>query len=284
MNDAPVLDGVPTTVTALVTGVATDLANFTVADVDDSTLTVTLTTVNGTLSGLTNANSTLAGFQLSGTAAAINSALAAAQFAATAAGEARVDISIDDSHTTTSGSYAFKATNSNTAPTLSTLGSARSITTGAADSLSYISVTDPDTDQTLQASLTISERVTGTPDGKIFGLKDTDSSTPGFQIKGSVTEINAALAAASFKASSDGSVTLNLTVTDGVVSSPVSGSYSLTASNALPTLTTVSTLTGAEEDTTYNLDFATLAAAANEADLGGSVTGFRITDIDSSKG
>ncbi len=48
---------------------------------------------------------------------------------------------------------------------------------------------------------------------------------------------------------------------------------------AAPTLTTVGTLTGAIEDTAFTISYATLAAAANEADANGDVISFRVEGV-----
>jgi len=53
----------------------------------------------------------------------------------------------------------------------------------------------------------------------------------------------------------------------------------LAAVNDVPTLTTVSNLTGASEDTDFAISFATFAAAANEADVDGDTLRFKIVAI-----
>jgi hypothetical protein len=49
--------------------------------------------------------------------------------------------------------------------------------------------------------------------------------------------------------------------------------------NTAPTLTTINTLTGATEDTAFSITYATLAAAANEADADGDTLSFRIESV-----
>lgn len=58
-------------------------------------------------------------------------------------------------------------------------------------------------------------------------------------------------------------------------------SISITAVNDAPTLTTISTINGGLEDTALSISHATLAAAANEADVEGSALSFRIESIQS---
>jgi hypothetical protein len=54
---------------------------------------------------------------------------------------------------------------------------------------------------------------------------------------------------------------------------------SLPAAHAAPTLTTVSTLTGATEDTALTISYETLAEAANEADAQGAALSFRVEAV-----
>ena len=61
----------------------------------------------------------------------------------------------------------------------------------------------------------------------------------------------------------------------------VHASMSGVTMNAAPTLTTVSTLTGGTEDTALTISYATLAAAANEADVDGDPLSFRIEAVSS---
>jgi len=96
VNDAPTLSGVPGTAQAVTVGQAAALADFTVADVDTASLTVTLTPANGVINGLTDANPGTPGIQLAGTATAINTAIAAATFTASAAGSASIALSLSD--------------------------------------------------------------------------------------------------------------------------------------------------------------------------------------------
>lgn len=95
-NVPPTITGVPTVPQDIVIGIAAPLDNFVIADANGDTLTATLTTNNGTINGLTDANLTLAGIQLTGTAAQITAAIAAATFTATAVGNANIGISVTD--------------------------------------------------------------------------------------------------------------------------------------------------------------------------------------------
>ena len=109
-NYAPTLNGVPLTAQAVTAGTAADLADFTVADRDvNHSLTVTLTATNGSLSGLIDADANTAGIQLTGTASAVNTALAAAKFTATAAGAASIGISVSDGVKSATSTYHLTA-------------------------------------------------------------------------------------------------------------------------------------------------------------------------------
>jgi hypothetical protein len=155
VNDAPVLTGVPGSSVAILTGQSTALADFTVSDVDNSTLSVTLSAKNGTLGNLTDADSNQSGIQLNGSASAINTALAGATFTAATNGGASVLITVEDgSPNPAVGRYSFSATTANSAPTLSSQGTPRAVTTGLGDSLGYITVSDADAGQNLSLTLT----------------------------------------------------------------------------------------------------------------------------------
>lgn len=78
-------------------------------------------------------------------------------------------------------------------------------------------------------------------------------------------------ALAAYDASGNGSVSgLNTSAT---------ATYSAPAVNTAPTLTTVSTLGGAVKNTAFTLPYATLAAAADEADAQGDAISFRIESV-----
>ena len=277
VNDAPVLTGVPGSSVAILTGQSTALADFTVSDVDNSTLSVTLSAKNGTLGNLTDADSNQSGIQLNGSASAINTALAGATFTAATNGGANFLITVEDgSPNLTVGKYGFSATTANSAPSLSNQGTPRAVTTGLGDSLGYITVSDADAGQNLTLTLTPSG-------GSLKGLNDADPNVAGIQVSGTVSDLNAALAAATFVAGVDGAASISVSAADGVASA-VTNTYNLTATNAAPTLTQLGTLSGGTEDLTKKITFAELQGASDASDTGGSVTGFQVTSVDSTKG
>jgi hypothetical protein len=253
------------------------LAALTVSDVDNNILSVTLTASNGTIGNLTDADNGRSGIQLNGSASDINTALAGATFTAATDGPAGIFIAVEDgSPNPTLDKYNFSATTPNSAPTLSSQSNPRQVTTGLGDSIGYIAVNDVDAGQNLTLSLT-------TSGGSIKGLSDANPTVAGIQVSGSVSAINSALANALFVAGADGAASINVSADDGVASA-VTNTYNLNATNAAPTLTQVNALSGATEDLARKITFAELQGASNASDAGGSVTGFKVTSVDSTKG
>jgi hypothetical protein len=114
--------------------------------------------VNGSIGGLTDTDLTRPGIQLSGSASSINTALAGATFTATTGGAASINLSLEDDYPEfIKAVYSFSASKANGAPSLSTNPapySTRLVTTNVANSLSYLSVADPDGGQILNLTLT----------------------------------------------------------------------------------------------------------------------------------
>ena len=278
VNDAPTISGVPTVSTAVNTGVSNALVDFTVADIDSNALTLTLVSSNGSIGNLTDVDGTRSGIQLTGSASSITAALVNATFSASTSGAASIDLQLDDGGTElVKASYSFSATKLNSAPSLvSPAGSPLAITTNLADTLSYITVSDGDAGQSLTLSLT----ATG---GSFRNLADADPTTAGLQLSGTVSAINAALAAGSFVASADGAASIAVSASDGIAPA-VSATYTLSASNVAPSLSLVSALSGGKEDQALAISFADLLASADEADSNGSVMAFEVTAVDATKG
>lgn len=112
INYAPTISGVPATAQGVTVGSTASLADFTVDDRDATTLRVTLTTTNGSIGGLTDADAMIAGIQLTGPAIDINTALAAATFTAASAGAATIAISVTDGVANpTAATYKLTASN-----------------------------------------------------------------------------------------------------------------------------------------------------------------------------
>ena len=116
--------------------------------------------------------------------------------------------------------------------------------------------------------------------GSFKGMADADSTASGTQVTGTVSEINSALTAARFVASADGAASIAASLSDGIATA-VTSSYSLTAANALPTLSTINTLTGGTEDLAYTIAFKDLLNASNATDNGGKIEAFDVTSVSS---
>jgi hypothetical protein len=102
-------------------------------------------------------------------------------------------------------------------------------------------------------------------------------------------EWQAALRAVTYTNTSDApntaSRTISFAVDDGQIenhaSTVTTKTLSVAASNDVPSLSTIGTLGGATEDTGYTITYATLAGAANEADVDGDTLSFRVQAVSS---
>ena len=129
---------------------------------------------------------------------------------------------------------------------------------------------------------------------------DVDGSTPSFRIEavssGTLTKSGVAVTAGTTTLSSGESLiwtpasnangnlaAFTVKAYDGALASAtaVQVTVTVTAANDAPALTSISTLTGATEDTAFTVAYTTLAAAANETDLEGDVISFRIDGVSS---
>ncbi len=152
VNDAPTITGLPGSAQAVTAGAAAALADFAVADADGAAapLTVTLTATNGTINGLTDADTNQAGIQLSGTAAAINAAIASATFTASAAGAASIGVSVSDGIApAVTGTYHLSAAAAaavNNAPTVANAVPDQTASEGSAFNFQFAANTFADVD------------------------------------------------------------------------------------------------------------------------------------------
>lgn len=96
LNTAPVIVGLRAEAQEVTAGTSVALDDIRVVDANSDTMTVTLTALNGTIGGLTDADANTAGIQLTGIATAINTALASTTFTASSAGAASVNLSVRD--------------------------------------------------------------------------------------------------------------------------------------------------------------------------------------------
>lgn len=217
VNTPPTLAGVPTAAQTVRVGAAAALADFTVADINSSSLEVTLTASNGTLGGLSDADATQAGIQLKGSAKSLNAALAKATFTASASGAASVNLSVSDGQATpVTATYQLKA---NAAPSFAELpAKAINQVKGVVGDLVDFKVADSEGDALV---LTLTAK-----NGSLGGLVDADKKADGLQLKGTAAEINTALAGATFKGAAAGAAAIGLSLTDGLATA-VTGKYQL---------------------------------------------------------
>jgi hypothetical protein len=211
----------------------------------------------------------------------------------TAGGAVALDLSVNDRSGTPGASITkslfFVALGTPQLSGVPASGSPRALVKGKEESLSFLAISDPDAAAFAASSpalpatrftLTISDPGSA---GSLFGLKDADATSPGTQLTGTAATINALLASGRFQAAAIGATSLQFSLSNGVSPAQASRAY-FSASNAAPTLTSVAPISGAAEDSPFNLSFAALALAANAADAGGSVVGFVVTSVDASKG
>ena len=241
VNDAPTISGIPANTALAFVFSETNLDNFRVADVDSSTLYVTIIPINGTivglipgtLTGLTTSIDNNGTILLTGPADAINSKLATIWFRASAVGNARIDVDVSDvgsgdstSHAT--GSYYF----------LVTRPAELSIASGQDAILN-----------SRESSLTVQLAWTGLASGDSVQLK-LDGSNLGSAY--SITAADAGKASLTISKSSlgsDGSKAISAVVTHSGAESPASKTLNLTLDTVAPTLDLNSTTPGTGTNT-----------------------------------
>ncbi|MCF8210354.1 MAG: hypothetical protein K9K38_13290, partial [Rhodoferax sp.] len=117
----------------------------------------------------------------------------------------------------------------NTPPTILGVPTAvQDVTTTVPAALSDFTVADAEQGAT-SLSVTLSPK-----NGAILGLTDADSKLAGIQLVGTAQAINAALAGATFSASVPGAASIEISVSDGEMATPVTASYKLLATAADP--------------------------------------------------
>ena len=244
VNDAPTLAGIPDSAPLIFVSVAADLANFSANDADgaNTTLYVTLVPTGGGINGFTDgsANGLLtqqegSTVHLTGTAAAINAALAAASFTASAEGAASIavrvsDVSLADTSPATSStrSYSFNAervpllsipAGVSGGATAAEATAASGVVTVHAESGSTVLVTF--TDSASPTAHSFIRTVTGTGAAIGVTLASTDLGTGAAKLL-------------------DGTITVSATATDAAGNASTTGTGTFTLDTVAPTLTTIS--------------------------------------------
>ncbi|WP_049758222.1 DUF4347 domain-containing protein [Phenylobacterium zucineum] len=214
-------------------GVEIEVLDPVVEDLDDDPLLATLTSYNGVIGGLTDADPDVAGIQLSGSAAELTALLSGMTFTADRGDDlAWIDIAVSDGALSASGVIMMTATGGNAAPAFAGLNDADSpapVAAGRAVDLPDFTVSDADGDSLV---LTI---IPGAIE--LIGLADADGEADGIQLVGTAEEINAQLAAATVKVDQGGLDFLQMSLEDGRQLFPTWGTLWLSAPpNASPTL------------------------------------------------
>ena len=140
----------------------------------------------------------------------------------------------------------------------------------------------------LQSGDTLGFTNDGSTMGNITAAYNADTGTLALTSAGAtatLAEWLGALNAITYVSTSDtpGSArTVSWTVNDGGLPSVhQTSAIAITALNDPPTLSAISTLAGGTEDTVYAVSFASLASAADEADLDGDAVSFRVEPVSS---
>jgi hypothetical protein len=185
--------------------------------------------------------------------------------------------------TGTASSASVPVTPANTAP-VNTVPGAQTVNEDTALTFTgsqAISVSDVD-GNVATTRLTVAQ---GTLTASLAGGATISAGVNGtatLTLAGTPTQINAALLTLSYQGALNfnGADTLTVLSTDALAATASSTvTLTVTAVNDAPTLTTVSTLTGATEDTAFAISYATLLAAANAADGDGDTLGFRVEAV-----
>jgi Ca2+-binding RTX toxin-like protein len=220
-NKALVIDGIaPTDITPTFTTLLTLQPNGTSV----GTLAATDATVSDTFTyaliadGVTPANS--AGNTYFTIGGAGGNELIATTPASIPLGTQHITVKVTDAAGNSYTEALTVTVTDNTAPTLTNVPSAvQVVETGTAAALPNFTVGDAD-DNELTLTLTASN-------GSIGDLTDDDASAAGIQLIGLAAALNTELAGATFNASVAGPASISLSLTDGVVTSPITASYAM---------------------------------------------------------
>ena len=233
------------------------LADIVVSDPDTGdTITATLTLfvpaagslTMGTFGGATSSYDAGTGeWTVSGTVTDVNAALAAVSFVAAADFDVGSSIATrirDAAGTGPDGTITLGVTPQNDEPTATNLNQMLAFSgDDASVALDDIVVSDPDTTETITATLALSDPAAGSLTTGTFGSATSvfDAGTGVWSIAGSVADVNAALAAVAFEpdASVDEDVSIASTVRDAADTGPAAGTIDLdfTRSNVAPMAT-----------------------------------------------
>ncbi|MBL1378089.1 DUF4347 domain-containing protein [Zobellella iuensis] len=259
VNDAPTATNLTQSKAATEGGSAVALDDIVVTDVDTGdTITATLTLSDpaagslstGTFGSATSTYNAGTGvWTVTGSVADVNAALAAVALTPSADNDQNFTITtrIRDAANTgpADGTISVTVTGVNDAPTATNLTQSKAATEGgAAVALDDIVVTDPDTGDTITATLTLSDPAAGTLSTGTFGSATStyNAGTGVWTVTGSVADVNAALAAVALTPSADNDQNFTITtrIRDAAGTGPADGAISVTVTpvNDAPVVTT----------------------------------------------
>jgi len=222
-NADPTIAGIDLSDVNVRKGVASALPDFTVADADGDVLTLTLSDYSGTIGGAVDADPDAEGFQLVGTAEALNTAIADLTFTASRTGIMTIRVSVSDGRVP---DQAFTWMNvfatANKTPAFSGLPST-TLQGAPGELLQLPDVTVADGDGDPLTVTVLAEN------GVVGGLTDADPDAAGIQLVGTAAQINAALAAATFTPEAAGPAKVILRADDGIVTTAVERTINIQA-------------------------------------------------------
>ncbi len=241
------------------------LDDIVVTDVDTGeTITATLTLVYVPAGILTAAsgngetyNEGSGVWTVTGTVSVVNSALAAVVFEPETNNDVNTTITthVQDATATgpVDGSITLVVVPANDSPTATNLSQTKTYTEGNATiNLDDIVVTEVDTEDTVDITLTLNDPAFGSLTASSGNGEQYDPGTGEWTLSGSVTVVNAALAAVTFEPGADNDMDTVITthVQDAVGTGPADGSISLdvTPVNDVPTATNLTVTTVYVED------------------------------------
>ncbi|MEJ6123720.1 putative Ig domain-containing protein [Vibrio sp. 2-Bac 85] len=218
-------------------------ASLTLANVTAGVLTT------GTFGAATSSyNSSTGVWSVTGTVSNVNAALAAVAFTPATNNDLDTTISthIEDAASTgpSDGIINLNVTADNDAPSATNLTQVKNYNEGDASvALDDIVITELDSNETVTASLTLANVTAGVLTTGTFGAATSsyNSSTGVWSVTGTVSNINAALAAVAFTPATNNDLDTTITthIQDAANTGPIDGSISLnvTAENDAPTAT-----------------------------------------------
>jgi len=293
VNDAPTATNLTQTVAFTEDpGAPVALGDIVVADVDGvETVTATLTLSNAAAGSLTTGtfgaatssyNAGTGVWTVAGSVADVNAALAATALAPTADWYQSFTIAthIRDAANTgpADGVIAVDVTGANDAPTATNLTQTVAYTEdpGAPVALGDITIADVDVGDTVTATLTLSNAAAGSLTTGTFGSSTSayNAGTGVWTVAGSVSDVNAALAAVAFTPSANWSqdVTIATRIRDAGNAGPADGTITLdvTGANDAPTATNLTQTVTYTEDPGGPVALGDIAVA--DVDAGDAVT------------